>query len=176
MLIQPFDISIAENIDFFGYDASDPAGCFRRALEMLDSDNYQTVASDHPDVVQMTQADSNGDLQVQDNISDGIDLINEYLDDGIPIIVGVDYHDGHPGNADETTDHWLVIVGRATTGNQTCYRYYDAQTGHVSIGTSSDNTLCEQDDHTLTDVYREGSTYERTYTVTMVRPSEQTND
>ena len=176
LTIEPFDTSVTDDIDFIGYSSSDPTGCFRRASEMLESAGYRTVAPDHTNVVQMTQADNNDSLQVQDNILDGIDLINEYLDNNIPVMVGVDYHDGHPGNSDETTDHWLIIVGRTTTNNQTCYRYYDAQTAHVSIGTSIDNELCEQDNHTLTDTYREGTNYERTYTVTMVRPSEEINN
>jgi len=174
--IHPYDMLIADDVDFEGFDSTDPAGCFRRASDMLENAGYQTVAPNHEEVVQMTRADENDVLEVQDEILDGIHLINEHLNNNIPVMVGVDYHDGHPGNLDETTDHWLVIVGRTTTNNQTCYRYYDAQTAHESIGTSTDNVLCEQDDHTLTDIYREGSVYERTYTVTMVRPSEEIND
>lgn len=176
LTINPFDVSAIDDVDFFGYSSSDPTGCFRRASEMLQAAGYRTVGPDHADVIQMTQADSTDSLQIQDNIQDGITLINEHLDNNIPIMVGVDYHDGHPGNSDETTDHWLVIVGRTTNNNQTCYLYYDAQTSHESVGTSIDNKLCEQNNHTLTDVYREGTTYERTYTVTMVRPSEEIND
>ncbi|HET8859931.1 hypothetical protein, partial [Marivirga sp.] len=174
--IFPFDMSIANDIDFEGFDSSDPSGCFRRAAEMLENGGFETVAPNHEDVVQMTRNNEGNILEIQDNIIEGIDLINEYLDDSIPIMVGVDYRPGHPGNLDETTDHWLVIVGRTTSNNQTCYRYYDAQTGHESIGTSSENQLCEQDDSTLVDTYREGSVYERTYTVTMVRPSEKINN
>ncbi|HNP08519.1 MAG TPA: fibronectin type III domain-containing protein, partial [Cyclobacteriaceae bacterium] len=174
--ILPYDMSIADDVDFEGFDSTDPAGCFRRASDMLKNAGYQAVAANHEDVVQMTIADENGDLVIQDDILDGIQLINDHLNRNIPIMVGVDYHDGHPGNSDQTTDHWLVIVGRTTTNNQTCYRYYDAQTGIESIGTSTDNELCEQDDHSLKDTYREGSVYERTYTVTMVRPSEKINE
>ncbi|SHK98267.1 hypothetical protein SAMN04488028_1164 [Reichenbachiella agariperforans] len=173
---QLLDVSLTDYVDFVGYDSSDPAGCYRRASDMLETAGYAAIGPGHEDVVQMTRADENDDLQVEDNIEDGIDLINEYLNDNIPIMVGVDYHEGHPGNLDETTDHWLVIVGRTTTNGQTCFHYYDAQTSHESIGTSNDNQLCEQDDHTLTDTYREGTAYERTYTVTMVRPSVEIND
>ena len=169
--IQPFDISLTEDIDFVGFDRSDPAGCYRRAADMLETAGYETVAPTHADVIQMTRVNEDDVLTAQDDIEDGIDLINEYLDDEIPVMVGADYHPGHPGNIDETTDHWLVIVGRTTTNNQTCFRYYDAQTAHESIGTGADNLLCEQNDHTLTDTFREGSQYERNYTVTMVRPS-----
>ncbi|BDD14975.1 hypothetical protein MATR_18000 [Marivirga tractuosa] len=174
--IFPFDMSITDDVEFEGFDSSDPAGCFRRAADMLENAGYETVAPNHEDIVQMTRNNEDDILEIQDNIVDGIHLINEYLDDDIPIMDGVDYRAGHPGNLDETTDHWLVIVGRTTTNNQTCYRYYDAQTAHETIGTSSENQLCEQDDYTLTDTYREGSVYERTYTVTMVRPSEEIND
>ncbi|MEQ9219096.1 MAG: fibronectin type III domain-containing protein [Cyclobacteriaceae bacterium] len=169
--IYPFDVSVTDEIDFVGYSSADPSGCFRRAADMLETAGYETVEPNHADVIQMTQVNSENVLEVQDNISDGINLINEHLDEGIPIMVGADYHDGHPGNVDETTDHWLVIVGRNTENGETCFRYYDAQTGHESIGTNEENLLCEEEDRRLTDIYREGSPYERTYTITMVRPS-----
>ncbi|MFZ5972425.1 MAG: hypothetical protein ACOYXA_12605, partial [Bacteroidota bacterium] len=165
------DVSVAENVTFHGYSSNDKVGCFRRSLEMLESSDYITVEPFDSSVVQMTKYNSEGVLTIQKNIEEGKSVIDSHLDSGKPIIVGVDWKPGHTGNYDETTDHWIIIVARIIAGNSTCYRYFDPQTSQKEVGTSEANKLCVQSDGTIKGRYREGSDYDREYTITMVRPS-----
>jgi hypothetical protein len=165
------DVTLAENVTFYGYSSSDGQGCFRRSKEMLESAGFEPVGPADTSVVQMTKYNDSGELTVQDNAKKGIEIINEHLDAGRPIVVGVDWKSSHTGNFDETTDHWIIIVGRIKDGNNTCYQYFDPQTSQADIGTSPNNKLCLQENGTLTGRYRENTIYDRTYTVTMVRPS-----
>ncbi len=165
------DVSLKEDVTFFGYDPSDPVGCFRRSKEMLESAGYTPVSSADTTAIQMTKYDSEENLVVQSRIRQGVVLIDAHLDNSKPIIVGVDWKSGHTGNYDETTDHWIVIVGRKIENGIKCYLYFDPQTSNLDIGSSDNNKLCLQEDGRLTGRYREGTSYDRTYTVTIVRPS-----
>ena len=49
--------------------------------------------------------------------SEGLNYINQQLETGYPILVGVDYKAGSP-NSDKTTDHFIVIVGRGCKNNE----------------------------------------------------------
>ena len=164
-------VSVTEIVDFKGYSSADKTGCFRRSQEMLESAGYETVAPNDSRVVQMTKYDTVGNLQAQEKVSEGLAMINNHLDNNKPIVVGVDWKSGHTGNYDKTTDHWIVIVSRLSEKGKNYYCFYDPQTSNSVVGTSDSNRLYIQADKTLKGVYRKGTTYERTYTVTMVRPS-----
>jgi hypothetical protein len=87
-----------------------------------------------------------------------------------PIMVGVDYHQGNPGNADGTTDHYIVIVGKGfdEETQQVFYTYYD------NVGSNKTdvvaNRLYLMEDGTLQD----SNTWSGSFTVTEVRPSSAT--
>lgn len=164
-------VSIAKSVTFKGYNSNDKTGCFRRSREMLESSGYVTSDPSDSSVVQMTKYDKDGVLTIQDGIVEGKRIIDSHLDSGKPIIVGVDWITGHTGNYDKTTDHWIIIVARIVENNSTCYRYFDPQTSQEGIGTSENNKVCLQSDGTIKGRYREGSDYDREYTITMVRPS-----
>lgn len=166
-------VSVADEVTFSGYRENDKAGCFRRCQEMLESAGYQCVDPGDESVVQMMKYDSMGVLTVQKDIAKGLPLIDSYLSKGMPIVVGVDWKPGHTGNYDATTDHWVVIVAKTEDNKNICYQYFDPQTSIEDIGTSSENKLCLQSDGTLIGRYRPESDYDRTYTVTMVRPSKK---
>jgi hypothetical protein len=71
-----------------------------------------------------------------------------YLDDyatGMrePVMVGVDYKSGHPGNYDKITDHWVVITARRQDTNGVYYTYMevgqrDNKVSGFDLGTSTD--------------------------------------
>ncbi|MBL3658993.1 SH3 domain-containing protein [Fulvivirga sediminis] len=164
------NISLASEIIFHGYQNSDSKGCLRRCEDMLRSfGNYKVAPTTDSRVVQMTQyeGEDTENLVVQDNASEGLNLINNHIHNRIPIIVGIDWKKGNTGNNDNTTDHWVIIVGKETSNDGILsYHYFDPQTGHESIGTSNKNKLKLQSDGTLKDTYRG-----RKYVVTMVRPT-----
>lgn len=71
----------------------------------------------------------------------GISYIKYALQNSIPVIVGVDYRAGHPGNIDNTTDHFIVIVGMGYENGKNFLRYYDNAFGDPIKGTHSSNKL-----------------------------------
>ncbi len=164
-------VSLTSQVTFYGYQSADKKGCFRRSKDMLNSAGYNTVAPNDSSAVQMTKYNEQGILTLQEDYQNGIDLINNHLDSNKPIVVGVDWKSGHTGNYDKTTDHWVVVIGREVTLKETCYLYHDPQASQLAVGTDANNKLCIRLDGTLSGRYRKGTTYDRTYTVTMVRPS-----
>lgn len=51
-----------------------------------------------------------------------LDTMVSELSAGHPVLIGVDYKSGNPGNADRRTDHWLVVV--AMTQNEAGQRVF----------------------------------------------------
>ena len=163
-------IDLTGSVTFFGYRDSDKKGCFRRCQDMLNSCGYKSVFVKDPSVFQMTKCDEceskNKHILInQPNIQKGIQIIDDHLERGIPIVVGVDHSSGHTGNHDKTTDHWILIVGRQCN-KKIEYLFFDPQTSNKDRGTSKNNVLILQEDNSLKGIYKN-----KTYIVTMVRPS-----
>jgi hypothetical protein len=74
-------------------------------------------------------------------LSQGLSYLKYALSNGIPVIVGVDDAPGHPGNIDNSTDHFIVIVGMGTDSNGKYFQFYDNASGNASQGASSLNKL-----------------------------------
>jgi RHS repeat-associated protein len=98
----------------------------------------------------------------------GIDVINATIDNGQPLIVGVDYRQGSPN--DGITDHFVVVGGRTTnlTNNTVTYRFFDPRTAHRNFGASPNNTFSIGGNNLLTGTYSHG-TSNYTYRVSTVR-------
>lgn len=72
----------------------------------------------------------------------GISYLKYALENGIPVIVGVDNHSGSPNkNTDNTTDHFIVIVGMGTDTTGKYFQFYDNASGNTSQGASPLNKL-----------------------------------
>lgn len=84
--------------------------------------------------------------------SEGLNYINQQLETGYPILVGVDYKAGSP-NSDKTTDHFIVIVGRGCKNNEVYYLFYEVGTGQQENGqykgAHENNKLYLKKDNTL---------------------------
>lgn len=65
------------------------------------------------------------------------------MEKGHPVQVGVDHGLGYKinNNADHSTDHFVVIIGRKCDGNKCYYLFYDVGTSHKEKGASDDNRL-----------------------------------
>ena len=111
--------------------------------------------------------ESNNQIIATTNFGIGIETINNYLEQGRPITVGV-HHKFNAGNNEGTTDHYIVIVGRGITNNQVYYRFYDVATKHRNLGTSPLNRLyLNGNSATGNTAY----TNRRKYTLTQIRPN-----
>ena len=58
--------------------------------------------------------------------------LNAHLDANRPILAGINYKPGHTGNNDNTTDHWVVIIGRGYDAVRQQYCYIYVETGRWS--------------------------------------------
>ena len=77
----------------------------------------------------------------QPNLTKGLNYLKYALSNNIPVIVGVDDNPGHPGNPDNSTDHFVVIVGMGSNSNGNYFQFYDNASGNTSQGTSPLNLL-----------------------------------
>ena len=75
------------------------------------------------------------------NLRKGLSYLKYALSNNIPVIVGVDDNPGHPGNPDNSTDHFVVIVGMGSNSNGNYFQFYDNASADTSQGTSHLNLL-----------------------------------
>ena len=76
----------------------------------------------------------------QEQAEKAVNYMKDALEQGIPVIIGVDDKDGSP-NKDNTTDHFLVVVGMGNDDNGNYFRVYDNATSNITGGTNPDNKL-----------------------------------
>jgi len=74
-------------------------------------------------------------------LTNGLSYLKYALSNGIPVIVGVDDAPGHTGNLDNTTDHFIVIVGMGSNSTGNYFQFYDNTSGNISQGANSLNLL-----------------------------------
>ncbi|WP_165929442.1 C1 family peptidase, partial [Flavobacterium rhamnosiphilum] len=77
----------------------------------------------------------------QTNLLKGLNYLKYALNNNIPVVVGIDDNPGHPGNPDNSTDHFVVIVGMGSNSNGNYFQFYDNASGNISEGTSPLNLL-----------------------------------
>ena len=74
----------------------------------------------------------------KENYKQAIDCIDRHLENGRPIIVGVNHTIGR-GINEGTTDHFVVIYGREYVDEHYLYYYYEVGKGSVVYGFNEDN-------------------------------------
>ena len=121
--------------------------------------------------------DNNGNhvfnIYSNDRLENAIESIDDHLEDGSSIIVGLDYKDGTLNEG--TTDHFVVVTGRGydTTEKQYYYTYVEtarySSNSESAISTTTNRLYYDSTNHTFggdrsfgTDAY---------YNVTQVRPN-----
>lgn len=107
----------------------------------------------------------------------GVSYIKYALSHGIPVIVGIDDATRSPGNLDNSTDHFVVIVGMGTDSNGKFFRFYDNASGidPLNQGANPENKLYYKypekifTGKTFCIDYRNGTQHD--YIITMIRKS-----
>ncbi|MFA8301429.1 MAG: hypothetical protein ACEPOV_14775 [Hyphomicrobiales bacterium] len=147
-------------------------GCKRTSDKML---SKAGVSSTRSNEILMTNHDANGVVTTAtNNVNTGIEVVDNALDSGEPIIIGVDWKSKQTHNkgkyGDKMTDHFIVIMGKTETFNgsgqktSTEYRFFEPGTQNRTKGTSLNNTLKRVDD------FLQGKNYRsRKYKTTVIR-------
>jgi RHS repeat-associated protein len=151
--------------------------CYEASCQMLNNEGVQTAG--RANEVLVTGLGENGRAgNPTANAQNGFKMIDNALEHGDPIIVGVDYQGGSP-NYDKMTDHFIVISSKTETLDKgkvtsTTYNYFDPRTSNPDWGTSPTNTLSIQNNKmvgTYNYYYTNKTNQILNYTVTTVRPN-----
>ena len=118
----------------------------------------------------------NGVMTNVGNINDVFNTLNAHLNANRPIIVGVNHTSNyHPGNNDETTDHFIVITGRGFDSDREQYYYNYVETARgVGRGNeaTSDNNRLYYDSYTGMFINPNGFCGKEGYSLTQIRPNQ----
>ena len=111
----------------------------------------------------------------KDQFKKGVEYLKKTIKKGIPVMVGVD-DDIKLSNDDETTEHFVVIVGMGTDTTGNYFLFYDNAVPDKYVGTHNDNKLyCKCNDFKLEgtgshlNIYIQMNTSKKKYTVTQIR-------
>ena len=84
-------------------------------------------------------------MEYEEVFQAGLDYLDRQLEQGYPVMVGVDHTYGQNINNDKSTDHFVVIVGRKYYKKgfykRLYYLFYDVGTRHQKYGASDANRL-----------------------------------
>ncbi len=125
---------------------------------------------------------------LQDGAKNAIKYIDQELEKGNPILVGVRHtffefieekkaeyvHSHSEWNYDISTDHFIVIIGRGYDKGQRFFRFYEVGTSYEDNGRHDDNKLFINDDLSITGSPKHKQN--RIYTLTHVRGNKTNGD
>lgn len=122
---------------FVKYDGV--SNCLDLALLQIAKKGYQ-ISEYFSDQTFVTFTESMG---INKNAAkNGVSYLISALQRGIPVIVGVNYKPGSPNSeTDNTTDHFIVIVGAGSDSNGVYFTFFDNASNFVSKGASTSNKL-----------------------------------
>lgn len=148
-------------------------GCKKASEAMLAKDGK--TANDGKSVL-LTDANKSGRAaSVSSTSQKGMDIINKTLENGDPVMVGVDFQKGS-SSYDGETDHFLVINSktesiRSGKVTSTTYHFLETGTGQKNLGTQSSNTFSIQNGYLQGNFTHPNAAYSKAYTVTRVIPN-----
>lgn len=110
-----------------GSDFATRRASMMAAREMVASAGINIEDNRADDRLQVGTAIVNGAVHSHpDRVTDARNYIDQELDAGRPVIVGVDFRDGSANDRDGITDHFVVITGRGEDENgNSVYRFDD---------------------------------------------------
>lgn len=157
----------------------DEGACFRTCVKILENSDIKNPAAKSKLIEITSENDGGTALRVINaNVDRAIKVVDESLESGKPIIVGVNHTlglknnpRGKKGHQICTTDHYIIIVARTYENGVPSYYFFDVGTSHQNIGTSKDNKL-RLKDNKLIGKQPFGTKHKgRAYTVSEIRPN-----
>lgn len=127
--------------------------------------------------VQLWQ-DISGTLSLVGVGEDVFNILKRHIEANRPIIVGINHSEGHPGNWDKTTDHFIVVVGMGYDADKRQYYFTYIETGY---GIDNRSKSCDYEANRLyydelEETFCDEKPFDprrvnRIYTLTQVRPN-----
>lgn len=133
------------------------------------------VISNYSDSGQTFQIYTSNNGINSSELSKGVSYLKYALTNNIPVIVGVDFKSGSPNpGTDNTTDHFVVIVGMGSDSKGMYLIFYDNAVGDSNGGANINNRLY-YNSTTKKFQGQSQSTYgvDKIYTITMIRKSKK---
>ncbi len=136
-------------------------------------DTYANGTHHYSNSIQVAVQMANGTIQGTGREQEGIDYLNWQLNKGRPVIVGLDdNHRRSRYNADNTTEHFVVITGRLTDDKGVYYRFFEvgAQTDledKQNVGVTKENKFRLNENKLL--IRETGENTSHYYTVVQIR-------
>jgi hypothetical protein len=162
--------SVIPQNKFIGWGYNNARNCYTLANFQLSVVGYSSTSKHYQAYTEQKGVN-------KEQAKNAVEYITNSLLAGKPVMVGVDDQDGHPGNADKTTDHWIVIVGMDSDDKGNYFNFYDNATPNQKDGTSPANKLYyDAESGKITGTadnryFREHT--KRDYTVTRVKETKQ---
>lgn len=132
-------IDLGDESKVVTYGSNGETNCFDLCKRILKNYGINNVGSSTNKYQLMCE--ENGELKYygdnpSDNYKKAIECIDNHLNNGRPIIVGVNHTMGKTIN-EGATDHFVVIYGKGSDNGNQFYTYYEV--GKSSISASYDN-------------------------------------
>ncbi len=144
--------------------------------DRIENKKYANGTPYYSNTIQVAIQLPNGSIQSTGREQEGLDYLNWQLDNGHPVIVGLD--DNHRRtryNYDHTSEHFVVITGRLIDKEGVYYRFFEVAAHSnkyekQNIGVSKDNKLRLNNNKLL--IRKKGPHSSHTYTVVQIRKNE----
>ncbi len=156
--------------DYVGYNDNTPHDCMVASKAQIAKQDL--IIGGYNDAIQMFKNGKVGNPVNENSKSFGIDAIQKSLESGNSIIVGVDYTSSQSANigTDNTTDHFVTIVGRGNDKGGEFFTFYENAISNKEKGTDvGTNKFYLQTDGTLKGKTSWSEKVE--FKVTQVRPT-----
>ena len=130
------NINLGDSSKFVGYNTNGVTNCLDLCKSILKKYGIKEYGSSSN--VFKLMHEKNGKLihygtNIVENYNNAIECIDRHLENGRPIIVGVN-HTINKGINDGATDHFVVIYGREYHDDNLYYLYYEVGKRDISAG------------------------------------------
>ena len=167
------NVDLSSSVPFVSqFSLSNPnVACCRASQKILKDFGIDAAGAKSNRIITGRNNADNTAIDATKDAKAGVTYINEQLEAGNPVMVGVNHNLAKGQSDGEAADHFVVITGRSydTEKKQYYFNFYEVGTKHEDKGKSSSNKLYLNNDNTITGTNYAG---QRQFTVTDVRKNE----
>ncbi|MFL0081349.1 hypothetical protein [Tenacibaculum maritimum] len=168
--------------DLFGWKSRQQTSCYGASIELLKYGGIKNGGklgkkielknsygfNDYSNVIQTAIEQNNSIIILDDGTKKAIEYLDQELEKDNPILVGVRHtYFSTEYNYDNSTDHFVTVVGRGCENGKRFFRFYEVGTSYSDKGQHDDNRLYINDNWSITGIPQHNLT--RTYTLTQIR-------